>query len=409
MKTYGQLVTAVLCLVGLLATGCAPGSGVSSSPSPDLPGTTPTHTQPPTAMPTATTTPTMTSTVTPTSTATPTPLPALTVLAEPVKLREGPGEDHIVVAAAAPGENLLLNGKSPDAAWLFVITGSGQGAWVSTSQVDLSAIRLDDVPLVTDFPEPPPAIKAWQGDPVRVVCLGMGGQFTGNYANDNPNQVFGPANPSYSEILAETKDYLRKLGLTVVDGDGECQAAFTVNLSINLLRANYTDFNGAGSRWCYTGVTVDGSFALTAGETSLRFNPSRTRPTRTTILSQDCSVYQYFEPESLFIVLDVLDDLWGQALALPLQKASDSITRYYLSTLILDQIRNMGANGKIYAAPMIACYENNYYRYPMGSVSCSGDCPTNEERWLRTMVAISGEDLQYDMNAWKTWLASQGP
>jgi hypothetical protein len=149
---------------------------------------------------------------------------------------------------------------------------------------------------------------------------------------------------------------------------------------------------------------------LSDGKNKLNFSLNKTRPQPSFVMSGECSSSAYFAPESLFTILSVVDKWWGnESLALPLSGSSDNITRYYLFGYVLDAIRNLGNSGKNYVPSLLDCYSRQCYQYPPGSVFCSGDCPEPNDRWLRTMKAITGKNFEFDLDSWTEWWTTQNP
>ncbi len=173
----------VVILISLIVSGCAPGKLFGPTLTPTLVPTS-------TFTPTLTSTATSTSTPTPTNTPSPTPQPTLVVNVDQAILRTGPGDAYPVVETVAEGGVLILKARTEDDTWLLVLANSELEGWVDALQVDLHGINLVNAPVVTSFPEPPPTIKGWKGNPVLTVCVELQGKYTGSFAADNPETLF---------------------------------------------------------------------------------------------------------------------------------------------------------------------------------------------------------------------------
>ncbi len=132
----------------------------TSSPTPKptetaTPEPSKTPTPSPTPSPTDTLQPTSTPTATPEPPSTPTRQPDLTVVAESINIRNGPGTNYETLGAAAQGEDLAVSGQVSECQWLQVETVSGDSGWVTGSSEYVSLnLACSTIPTV-DAPAPP--------------------------------------------------------------------------------------------------------------------------------------------------------------------------------------------------------------------------------------------------------------
>lgn len=109
----------------------------------------------------------------PTPTFTPEPVAQLTIRAQAINVREGPGTNYGVIGLAEAGATFVVLGSNGDGSWWQIRYGSGVG-WVFSDLVqrnELPVAVVGDIPLpptatftpvpadtATNTPEPPPAV-----------------------------------------------------------------------------------------------------------------------------------------------------------------------------------------------------------------------------------------------------------
>ena len=127
-----------------------------------------------------------------------------------LRLRQLPGDDGPIMFNLPAGDQLQVEGRTPDNAWLLIKSAEGYEGWVSTQFVELY-IDLADVEAIEN-PEPvkfvvPPTpeggvnVVSSIGGGARVIYLN--GQAAGNQRN-----VFSKVGDS----LSDTPNFLRGLG-----------------------------------------------------------------------------------------------------------------------------------------------------------------------------------------------------
>ncbi len=153
------ILNLLLVYLMVIVVGCA-------QPTPE-PTETPVATQPtttivaaPAAAPTATPTMTVTPDLTATATVTPTLEPAAITLLETLNVRSGPGLAYPILGAAAPGDVLVVIGRSPDGIWWQAECPPSINAmqcWVvSDPEFSIAAGSFDVVAVATAPPAPSP-------------------------------------------------------------------------------------------------------------------------------------------------------------------------------------------------------------------------------------------------------------
>ncbi len=139
----------------------------SATAVPQTPTPAPTATPQPTATPTRTATPSPTATPAPTETPTPTPTPEparLTVTADLLTVRSGPGTRYPAVGSARAGETFAITGRSEDGNW-WEVEMDGRRAWLSGGWVEVAGAvsQVAAVP-APPLPTAPPQPTAPAGD-----------------------------------------------------------------------------------------------------------------------------------------------------------------------------------------------------------------------------------------------------
>ncbi len=305
--------------IALIVTlaGCKPGQGVAPStvtpdanhnPEVSIPAT-PTikasHTPAPTATPTLTQTPTSTPTPTVTPTPTATPLPQAVVGDTPLSLRAGPGLLYPLVAIAQPGSTLSVYGMHATRPWLKVKVAApaGDSAWAPASQLMTTDMHIQALTEDEALPPPPAIIPKWRGEVVEKVC--------GNVSLD----YIGPdesGKPTKKQITDMVSDLLDDLNVAVSWSKTSCEVSLDIEIKIKMSKAKYyykgTDIL-AGE--CYSGVTVNGKFTLSADpNTKLTTAEDVTTPISGSLST--CDTISDYQQELAQVLVDGLRGIWGE-------------------------------------------------------------------------------------------------
>ncbi|MBN1121219.1 MAG: SH3 domain-containing protein [Anaerolineae bacterium] len=364
-----------------------------------VPTLTPTTADTPTSTsaPTATNTPTPTITPSPTSTSTPspTPLPLVSVIAEEVKLRNGPGVDYPVIGIAVNGDELSLQGRDEESLWLYVETSDGITAWVPVGEVDYPEDLNTILEVVTWSKEPPPIINGWSGDPVDTVCLELAMEHIGMYQVQKPEfAVLGPGDSDYDYVYNETLAYLTELGLTPVDPGEDCAATMAVDLTINMYGQSYVGMSSGQTFYCYDGASVSGTVQLTspAGD-MLSASSSQSRPGEFPDIRDNCYGYSRFLGESYYVILQGMRRFWGnEVLLFGLDSNQIDIQKYAVR-----DIGYLGAQGMPFVPELIGCLSDSM---------CSSAV---EQSLISALVSITGQNFGDDAALWQDWWDAQEP
>ncbi|NJN66065.1 MAG: SH3 domain-containing protein [Chloroflexaceae bacterium] len=267
-------------------------------------------------------------------TSTPTPVPQISVPAEEINVRMGPGTDYRIAGQIRAGETLTVLERNAASTWLHVQNENGDSAWVATDLVETQA-PMETIPIAVGLPMPPPPIRGWTGEPVRSVCLDVQQSFS-----EYPFVSGVPPELSWDAfslpIDDKARDVLETIDITVVQPGMACDAQLILVINGTANWASY-DFPQE-RRICHTGADISGQFTLTAAETPvLTSYVTRHVPVPETILSNECygngtADRSPFRSVWVSLLSEGLGDLWGARVRS--DAASQEDTPYLMQLLL---------------------------------------------------------------------------
>lgn len=343
------VVTACL----LLAAGCSPSvetlaTQTSVAATATAAAWALTQTATPTSTATPIWTPTITPTPTPTSTPTPTPLPRVSVSVDSVKLRNGPGADYVVLETASRGDSLQLRARNQDGSWLQVLSAKGNTVWVPADSVQVAKETIDALAAVSEFPQTPPPIFNWKGDPVETVCVVIEQKLVGKFANEHPDEQ-----PDSIDSLV--RDTLSGLGIEMAAPGAACQASLTIKTTIEMVGENYYEVaTGRPVGFCYSGAEVLGTFTLSSPDAAVSYSEGQRQNPLERMYS--CPTRYGYADFSQTVIQTGLKDIWRGAAAAPIW--SDKI--------LVFPSKKMSLYGDAGGSQVIASIEPNSYFYCWG-------------------------------------------
>lgn len=164
----------------------------------------PEATAPPVSPPAAVS-PTPAESLTPEPTAQATPAPDLTVVAEWVNLRAGPGTVYDLLGRLVQGQTARVTGKSSDGQW-WQISADGKVAWVSAKYVQANDAAAE-VAIVQAPPTPLPSPTAASAGPAVTELTLASITPTSAPTPVAPAHDCNPSNPFWAATLNNAPDY----------------------------------------------------------------------------------------------------------------------------------------------------------------------------------------------------------